>query len=191
MLAVDDQPVNREMLEQCLHKWSLDPQLAATPAEALAIAANTRLAAAIVDQDLGGTPGIALIAQLRAAQPGLPVILLAPAHGSQKRNESSDPLIFRLPKPIKPYPLHDMLRRALAGAAAQGGDDPAGATARLADTIPLNILLVEDNPVNQKVALGYLNRMGYAPDAVGDGREAVVAVQKRKFDLIFMDLQMR
>ena len=116
--------------------------------------------------------------------------MLAPAHGSQKRDESFDSLVFRLPKPIKPYPLHDTLRRAHAGAAAHGGDDLTGTAIRLAESIPLDILLVEDNPVNQKVAVGYLGRMGYKPDAVSNGLEAVAAVQKRKFDLVFMDLQM-
>ncbi len=190
VLAVDDHPVNREMLDQCLRKWSLDSRLAATPAEALAIAAHTRLTAAIIDQDLGGVSGVELIARLRTTLPGLPVILLAPAHGSQKRDESFDALVFRLPKPIKPYPLHDALRRALAGTAVPFDDTAAGAAVRLAEAIPLNILLVEDNPVNQKVAMGYLHRMGYAPDTVGNGLEAVAAARKRKFDLVFMDLQM-
>ncbi len=190
VLAVDDHPVNRAMLEQCLRKWSLLPRLAATADEAIAATKGTRFIAAIIDQDLGGASGVELIGRLRAIQPGLPVILLAPAHGGQKRDESFDALVARLPKPIKPYPLHDMLRRALAGSAHAGADDFAGAAVRLADSIPLDILLVEDNPVNQKVALGYLSRMGYNADAVANGLEAVAVVQKRKFDLIFMDLQM-
>ena len=190
VLAVDDQPVNRAMLAQCLQKWALTPLLAASPDAALAAAAGKRILAAIVDQDLGGASGVELIAELRAKHPGLPIILLAPAHGGQKRDESLDPLVFRLPKPIKPYPLHDTLRRALAGVAQAGGDDFTGTAVRLAESIPLSILLVEDNPVNQKVAMGYLARMGYQPAAVSNGLEAVAAVQKRKFDLVFMDLQM-
>ncbi|MEJ1972284.1 MAG: response regulator [Lacunisphaera sp.] len=190
VLAVDDHPVNRAMLEQCLRKWSLTPLLAATADEAVAAAAGTRLIAAIVDQDLAGASGVALIARLRGTLPGLPVILLAPAHGGQKRDESFDALVFRLPKPIKPYPLHDTLRRALAGSAQLGADDLSGTAVRLAESIPLNILLVEDNPVNQRVALGYLTRMGYNADAVANGLEAVAAARQRKFDLIFMDLQM-
>ncbi len=189
VLAVDDHPINRRLLEQNLRKWSLDPQLAATADEAMALAASSRLTAAIVDQDLASESGVALIARLRATLPKLPIILLAPAHGSQKRDESIDPLVFRLPKPIKPYPLHDTLRRAL-GAVSQGAEDLTGTAVRLVEAIPLNILLVEDNPVNQKVALGYLARMGYKADAANNGLEAVAAVQKRKFDLIFMDLQM-
>jgi len=190
VLAADDLAVNRAMLAQCLQKWSLTPQLASTPAEVVAAAAGTPPIAAIIDQDLGGGSGVELITKLRATLPNLPVILLAPAHGGQKRDESFDALVFRLPKPIKPYALHDILRRALAGAAQAGGDNLAGTAVRLAVSIPLSILLVEDNPVNQKVALGYLSRMGYSADAVSNGLEAVAAVQNRKFDLIFMDLQM-
>jgi PAS domain S-box-containing protein len=190
VLAVDDLPVNRTMLAQCLEKWSLEPKLAATPADALAAAKETPLLAAIIDQDLAGASGIELITRLRATLPALPLVLLAPAHGGQKRDESLDALVFRLPKPIKPYALHDVLRRALAGSAQPGGDNLSGTAVRLAVSLPLNILLVEDNPVNQKVALGYLTRMGYTADAVSNGLEAVVAVQSRKFDLIFMDLQM-
>jgi PAS domain S-box-containing protein len=191
VLAVDDHPVNRAMLEQCLRKWSIAPQVAATAAEALERAVEIRPAAVIIDQDLGGTSGVDLISRLREKFPTLPVILLAPAHGSLRRDESFDALVFRLPKPIKPYPLHDTLRRALAGAGGPGGpDDFTGVAMRLAESIPLNILLAEDNPVNQKVALGYLKRMGYEADAVANGLEAVAAVQKRRFDLVFMDLQM-
>jgi PAS domain S-box-containing protein len=192
VLAVDDNPVNRSMLGLCLQNWKLPAKLATTPAEAVALATKTRLSVAIIDQDLAGSPGLELVAQLRAIQPGLPIVLLAPAHGSQKRDESLDALTFRMPKPIKPYPLHDVLRRALAGSTPRPGTvNPMGvAPPRLADTIPLDILLVEDNPVNQKVALGYLGRMGYKVQAVGNGVEGVAAVQKQKFDLVFMDLQM-
>ncbi len=190
VLAVDDHPVNRAMLDQCLRNWKLSPQLAATATDALALATGTQFAAAIIDQDLAGMSGIELIAKLRTTQPGLPIVLLAPAHGSQKRDERLDALVFRLPKPIKPYPLHDALRRVLAGAAKASASNPPTPPPRLAETIPLAILLVEDNPVNQKVALGCMERMGYKASTATNGREAVAIVQQQKFDLIFMDLQM-
>ncbi|MBI2497398.1 MAG: response regulator [Opitutae bacterium] len=59
-----------------------------------------------------------------------------------------------------------------------------------AETIPLNILLVEDNLVNQKVALRYLDRLGYRADAVANGLEGVQAVRDRDYQLVFMDVQM-
>jgi CheY-like chemotaxis protein len=61
---------------------------------------------------------------------------------------------------------------------------------RLADTIPLDILLVEDNLVNQKVAMRFLQRMGYTADCVANGIEAVQAAAKRDYHLILMDVQM-
>jgi two-component system sensor histidine kinase/response regulator len=54
----------------------------------------------------------------------------------------------------------------------------------------LSILLAEDHPVNQRVAVGLLERRGHAVTAVGDGQEAVDAIAMQRFDLVLMDVQM-
>jgi PAS domain S-box-containing protein len=54
----------------------------------------------------------------------------------------------------------------------------------------LHILLVEDNVINQKVAVSILKRLGYRADVAGNGFEAIAALQRQSYDLVFMDVQM-
>ncbi len=191
VLAVDDLPVNRTMLANCLKSWQLVPLVAADATGARKLAASRPLSAAIIDEELAGSSGLELVAELRSANPELPIILLTPAAGGPRRGDSNDSHLFRLPKPIKPYPLHDTLRHVITGPSTiTTAPFISGVAIRLADTIPLEILLVEDNLVNQKVALRYLERMGYRADAVANGLEAVQAMRERDYQLLFMDCQM-
>jgi CheY-like chemotaxis protein len=60
----------------------------------------------------------------------------------------------------------------------------------IASEIPLNILLVEDNLINQKVTIRMLKRFGYTIDIAENGVEAIEAVKNKQYELIFMDIQM-
>ena len=86
--------------------------------------------------------------------------------------------------------LHALVRDALLG---QNGD-PRPKSAAPDENIslghPLRVLLVEDNPVNQRVATLMLKKLGYIPDVAGNGREAITAIERHRYDLVFMDLQM-
>jgi signal transduction histidine kinase/HPt (histidine-containing phosphotransfer) domain-containing protein len=61
---------------------------------------------------------------------------------------------------------------------------------KLGETIPLKILIAEDNQINQELALAMFARLGYTPDIVTNGLEAVAAVQDKAYDLLFLDLHM-
>lgn len=92
-----------------------------------------------------------------------------------------------LPKPLK----RDDLLHALTG---QRYDQEAQATseslASLATQVPLRILVAEDNPINQDVAIGMLSSLGYNPLVAHNGQEAVDEALQGGIDLIFMDVQM-
>ncbi len=66
----------------------------------------------------------------------------------------------------------------------------AAAPSDAGQEMPLRILVVEDNPVNQQVVAGLLGKRGYRASAVNNGREALAALESATFDLIFMDVQM-
>jgi CheY-like chemotaxis protein len=60
----------------------------------------------------------------------------------------------------------------------------------LAQKLPLSILLAEDNPVNQKVAIRMLERMGYQATIASTGADVLTAMKQQNYDLVLMDLQM-
>ncbi len=101
--------------------------------------------------------------------------------------------VAELVGPVKAAALDAALRKALS----QGAPSPAGAApmraapgAEAPAPSPLRVLLVEDNPINRKVARRLLERLGYACDAAADGVAALESVARRPYDVILMDVQM-
>jgi len=58
------------------------------------------------------------------------------------------------------------------------------------DKTTLSILIAEDNPVNQKIALIVLKKLGYQADTAANGQEVLLALEGRSYDLVLMDIQM-
>jgi CheY-like chemotaxis protein len=67
---------------------------------------------------------------------------------------------------------------------------PGGIDTSLASRLPMRILLAEDNPVNQKVGVRLLEKLGYHPDVAANGQEALDAVRRQNYDIVLMDMQM-
>jgi len=98
-----------------------------------------------------------------------------------------------LAKPVKQAALCDVLKRINSGAkrvSAPPAVRPGKLDPTLATRLPMRIMVCDDNAINQKVAQRVLQQMGYTVTVTSNGREALEAVDRERFDLIFMDLQM-
>ena len=105
----------------------------------------------------------------------------------------ADGVAALLSKPVKPSALRDALIGALGGRVERAASRPAerlSADAELGTRHPLRVLLAEDNPVNQKLALRLLERLGYAADVANDGLEVIAALERSTYDVVLMDVQM-
>jgi len=123
------------------------------------------------------------------------VIILTSAgvRGDAARLEALDCAGY-LTKPIKQSQLYDVIITVLGLQKVKPKEKTAPIVTRhtIAEQKRRNtrILLAEDNPMNQKLAVTLLRRAGYSVDAVGNGREAVEALEDQAYDLVLMDVQM-
>ena len=192
LLVVDDNATNRRILQTLIERWGMTTRQSGSPREALGwVVAGERFDLVIVDLHMPELDGIALATALRASEAGAgtPVIVLS-SLGVHDR--PSDAIAAFLVKPVKPSALYDTITTALAGEAATvpvRASGP-GVDRGLGARHPLRILLAEDNPVNQKLALRLLDRMGYRADVVENGNEAIAALEGAAYDVVLMDIQM-
>src|SRR5205085_3830087 len=123
----------------------------------------------------------------------LPLVLFT-SLGRRETDTGGLGFAAHLSKPIKPSLLFDALSGVFAGrhgapAAERAPTEPAARPdARLAQRHPLRLLLAEDNPVNQKLALRLLGQMGYRADVAGNGLEVLDALARQPYDVVLMDV---
>jgi two-component system, sensor histidine kinase and response regulator len=200
VLVVDDNEVNRRILLKQLSSWEIVCSAVSGGVEALtaldaAARDGHRFDVILLDAVMPTMDGFDL-AQRIGDQTGSsrPTIMMLSSSGRHEDIERCRALGIAacLTKPISSADLLEAIRNAI---------DPRTQTpAPTRDTLmaPANrraahvrkILLAEDNVVNQRVAVGLLNRRGHHLTVVSNGREAVEAVARETFDLVLMDLQM-
>ncbi|HEX6654005.1 MAG TPA: GAF domain-containing protein [Thermoleophilaceae bacterium] len=195
LLVVDDNDTNRRLVVRHATAWGMTVVDASSAANALeALERDGPFDAAVLDLMMPVMDGFELAAEIRArAGEDLPLLLLS-SLGHEVRKDpryAVGRFAAHMVKPLKPAALRAALGEALGAPAEESA--PARETAvptGLAERHPLRILLAEDNSVNQQLALKLLERMGYGADVVGNGVEAVAAVESASYDLVLMDVQM-
>ena len=196
LLIVDDNPTNCRILTLQASKWGMIPRGAQSASQALEwLRAGESFDLAILDMQMPGMDGLMLAGEIRKL-PGammMPLVLLT-SMGVRTDHPDFARAAFAscLSKPIKPVQLQEALIRVLSGAkpAPQTAPTNSKLDPKLASRLPLRVLLCDDNVINQKVALRLLQQMGYRADLAANGVEALAALDKQSYDLIFMDLMM-
>jgi CheY-like chemotaxis protein/HPt (histidine-containing phosphotransfer) domain-containing protein len=196
VLIVDDNPTHRRILTGQAQRWGMSPLAVENGMQALELVRQSdRFDFAIIDMALPKMNGTQLAEQLRQLPQAsaLPVVLMTaigmrpdPAEGA-----NAAPTAY-LAKPIKPGQLQAALLQLVSGArpVSKQASEPRKMDTLLASRVPLRVLLTDDNVINQKVASRLLQQLGYRADIANNGLEAIQALERQPYDLIFMDVQM-
>jgi two-component system, sensor histidine kinase and response regulator len=197
VLVVDDNATNRRILDEMLMSWGLRPTTVESGSAGLAALERARaddvpFRVVITDMMMPGMDGLQFAERVRERhdRSRLRILLLTSTTTLVAAERTAELGIDRvLSKPAKQSDLFDVLAEMLAGdAPAAAPAAPSGSAASAAR--PLRILLAEDSPVNQQVALHMLEGEGHTVDVVEDGRAAVEATAGQAYDVVLMDVQM-
>ena len=189
VLCIDDNPVSLRRLATFFQSAGVRVLPASSAEAASGFISQSRPVAVVLDLDLPDLPGSEPLHEILIAA-DIPIIgqLVTGAAAAPAWTERAH--FVAVPRPLRTV----TLIRALHTLFPSSSPEPSNTITRepfdLATRIPLNVLIVEDNPVNQKVALRFLERLGYRADAVANGIEAINAIGAHHYQLVFMDLQM-
>ncbi len=201
VLIVDDNATNRDILIARLSSWGMRAEAVADGPAALdllsrALDEEDPFTVAIIDFQMPGMDGLSLGKTIQT-DPRLRELrmILATSMGDNLGPACAEAgFSLCLSKPIRHHELLKTLARALSGESL--ARDVSVLRKTVIQELPdlsyckKKILLVEDNPVNQQVAMGILNKMRLSVDVAGNGREALEALTNRHYDLVLMDVQM-
>ena len=198
VLVVDDNATNRRILFDVLTNWHMTPTAVeggAEALEALELATQARQPFSLILSDchMPGMDGFQLAERVRAI-PSLAKIrfIMLSSAGQAREGDRCRALDIAcyMVKPIKQSDLFDAITKVMGPELTSGAAAPAKQTEEVQPGRPLRILLAEDNTVNQHLAVRVLEKRGHSMTVVGDGRDALKALDREKFDVILMDVQM-
>ena len=197
VLIVDDNATNLLVLQHTLANWGMRVRAEASARAALAFAraaadAGTPLPLVITDAHMPEEDGFDLARQLRQTprRPAPAIVMLTSAsqRGDAARCRELG-LAAHLTKPVSAWELRQLIC-AVLGHEAEDRPAAAGLPDDLRAPASRKILLAEDNPINQVVAVRMLEKRGHRVTVAANGREAVAASRREPFDLVLMDVQM-
>ena len=203
IVVVDDNAMNREIVAGHLKSWGVEVTEASSGAitlELLGMQDKGDYDALVIDGEMPGMNGFVLAKKIRAriGYGDIPLLMMSSMSGAQGVDDLGDSRVGWLSKPVRRAQLHASLASLMASQPVPESD----ATGRLSGRLPVvvqaqrpqsrvkRLLLVEDNPVNQELALAMLIELGVEAVSAWSGEEALVKVAADRFDVVLMDCHM-
>jgi len=199
VLVVDDNDTNRRILEEILINWHMVPTCVDSGQAALTAMRQAKekqqgFPLVLLDACMPGMDGFSVAQAIKSdpALAGATIMMLSSADtvADSARCKEMGISVY-LVKPIRQSELLDAILTVLGATTAQA--KPAGQTSKVGSMKthqPRSILLAEDNPINQKLAISLLTKWGHTVKVANNGLEAVEHAKASQYDLILMDVQM-
>lgn len=201
-LIVDDNKTNIKVFSYYLASWGICYECAENGDEALnMLHANKHTSnpynLILLDMMMPGMDGVQVIEQIKINSDEfnkVKIIVLSSSADTDMHISSIDKGANQcMTKPIRQSELYNAIANSFHHATADASEEIENnrkSTSESSPSYDINILLVEDNKINQKVAMGYLKTLGLKADLAMDGIKALEAMDEKQYDLVLMDCQM-
>ncbi len=193
VLIVDDNETNRHIFTLQFESWGMIPYTARSGQEALEIIDEQEepFELAVIDMQMPSMDGLELGKIIKSIpfKGDIPMIMLTSLGKINKL--PTEIFDAQLSKPIKLAELFEEVLRVIAETRNRRNNlADHNIDKSLAEKLPMRILLAEDNITNQDLVITLLGKMGYKIDAVENGRKVLEMLERKKYDIILMDIQM-
>lgn len=199
-LVVDDNETNRKIIQAQITSWGVRNESTSSGLDALnelekASEAKDAYDLVILDMKMPGMDGLetarAISANSKISSTKVVLMSSAMTNGLDQEIKNAG-ILASLTKPVRQSQLYNTLIEVMSTPAEHHEDlvQPQAAGGLKTGVQSIRILVAEDNPVNRKIALMQLEKLGYRADAVANGKEALEATLQIPYDLILMDCQM-
>jgi two-component system sensor histidine kinase/response regulator len=198
LLIVEDNDTNRDILQNYALSWGMSVDAVSSALSALdllrkAACIQPLYDLVIIDMKMAGMNGLELGQRIKA-NPELARIPLVMLTSTLFKGEAAEAkktgFVAYLIKPVRKADLYQCLLSALVSDSSLPAIENTDAPCTASTSLAAHILLAEDNPVNQEVAMAMLQGFGCSVDIAHNGREALQAVELKSYDLILMDCMM-
>lgn len=194
VLIVDDTATNRRIFNLQTESWGMMPRDTESALEALEwIKRGDPFDVAILDMQMPEMDGVTLAQEIRKyrSEDVLPLVMCTSISRRMAETDIVNWAAF-MTKPVKQSQMFEVMARLFFDENEIEVFDTKKIQfdKEMGQKWPLRILLVEDNAVNQKLALRLLDQVGYRADIAGNGLEAIEALERQTYDVALMDVQM-